>query len=411
MAAALPGRTMNGQDDAPTRPLAGVRVLDLSRVLAGPYCAMILGDLGAEVIKVEEPARGDDTRIWGPPYAAGESAYYLGLNRNKRGMTLNLKHPRALEVLDRLIARSDVLIQNFKPGTLERLGRDDVTLEAMHPRLIRCAISGYGADGPYRDRPGYDFVMQAGCGLMSITGEPEGEPMKLGVAIVDIATALHGAIGILAALEARARSGRGQRVDLSLLESGVTLLANVASSYLISGDPPGRYGNAHPTIVPYQTFRTANGHIAVGIGNDAMYGRLCVALGAPELASDSRFATNQQRVAQRALLVDLLQERFVRQSTGYWTDALLALGLPCGPINSVAEVLNDPQVRARQMVQRVAHPLAGEIDLVGIPFKLSATPAGIDRHPPLHGEHTAEVLAELGYEPEAVERLRTDGVV
>jgi formyl-CoA transferase len=253
--------------------------------------------------------------------------------------------------------------------------------------------------------------MQAGCGLMSITGEPEGEPMKLGVAIVDIATALHGAIGILAALEARARTGRGQRVDLSLLESGVALLANVASSYLISGDPPGRYGNAHPTIVPYQTFRTANGHIAVGIGNDAMYGRLCAALGAPELATDPRFATNQQRVAQRALLVDLLQERFARQSTGYWTDALLALGLPCGPINSVAEVLNDPQVRARQMVQRVAHPLAGAIDLVGIPFKLSATPAGIDRHPPLHGEHTAEVLDELGYEPEAVERLRTDGVV
>jgi formyl-CoA transferase len=393
------------------RPLSGLHVLDLSRVVAGPYCAMILGDLGAEVVKVEEPAHGDDTRGWGPPYAGGESAYYLCLNRNKRSMTLNLKHPEAPAVLDRLIARSDVLIQNFRPGTLERLGRDDATLEAMNPRLIRCAVSGYGADGPYRDRPGYDFVMQAVCGLMSITGEPEGEPMKLGVAIVDIATGLYGAIGILAALEARTHTERGQRVDLSLLESGVALLMNVASNYLISGNPPARHGNAHPNIVPYQSFRTANSYIAVGIGNDAQFARLCAALGAPELASDARFATNGQRVAQRAILIALLQERFAQRTTGYWTDALLAAGLPCGPINTVEQALHDPQVRARQMVQRIAHPRAGEIDLVGIPFKFSATPAGIDRHPPLHGEHTEEVLAELGYSPEETARLRKLGVV
>jgi formyl-CoA transferase len=393
------------------RPLAGLRVLDLSRVLAGPYCAMILGDLGAEVIKVEEPARGDETRGWGPPYAGGESAYYLCLNRNKRGMTLNLKHPDAREVLDRLIARSDVLIQNFKPGTLERLGRDDATLERLNPRLIRCAISGYGADGPYRDRPGYDFVLQAVCGLMSITGEPEGESMKLGVAIVDIATALYAAIGILAALQARTQTGRGQRVDLSLLESGVALLANVASSYLISGTPPARYGNAHANIVPYQTFRTANGYIAVGIGNDLQYARLCAVLSAPELAADPRFATNPQRVAQRTLLVELLQEQFLRQTSGHWTDALLAEGLPCGPINTVDTVFHDPQVLARQMVQRIAHPTAGTIDLVGIPFKLSATPAGIDRHPPLHGEHTGELLAELGYSVDEIAKLRAQGII
>lgn len=393
------------------RPLTGIRVLDLSRVLAGPYCAQILGDLGAEVTKVEEPSRGDETRGWGPPHAGGESAYYLCLNRNKRGMTLNLKQPAALDVLDRLVARSDVLIHNFRPGLLDRLGRDDAALEQINPRLIRCAVSGYGAAGPAYERPGYDFVMQAICGLMSITGEPGGEPVKLGVAIVDIATALHAAIGILAALEARARTGFGQRVDVSLLESGVSLLANVASNYLISGTPPGRYGNAHPNIVPYQTFRTANGHIAVGIGNDAQFARLCAVLDVLELATDPRFLTNPQRVASREILVPLLQERFLMGTTGHWTDALLAEGLPGGPINTVDQVFADPQVLARSMVEVIDHPSAGTIRLVGIPFKLSRTPAGIDRPPPLHGEHTGELLTELGYSAEEQIRLRADGAL
>ncbi|MGH2409033.1 MAG: CaiB/BaiF CoA transferase family protein, partial [Chloroflexota bacterium] len=279
------------------RPLTGLRVLDLSRVLAGPYCAMLLGDLGAEVIKVEEPTRGDETRTWGPPYVGGESAYYLGLNRNKRGITLNLKHHEALPVLDRLIGQSDVLIQNFKMGTLERLDRGDDVLERMNPRLVRLAISGFGPDGPYRDRPAYDFVLQAMVGLMSITGEPDGEPMKLGVAVVDVVTALYSAVGVLGALQAREWTGRGQRVDTSLLESGVAMLVNVASNYLNSGKQPARHGNAHANIVPYQTFRAANGFVAIAVGNDGQFAKLCQLLGAPELAADPRYATNQARVA------------------------------------------------------------------------------------------------------------------
>jgi crotonobetainyl-CoA:carnitine CoA-transferase CaiB-like acyl-CoA transferase len=393
------------------RPLRGLRVLDLSRVLAGPYCAMILGDLGAEVIKVEEPSKGDETRAWGPPNPGGESAYYLAINRNKRGITLNLKHPEALGVLDRLAARSDVLIQNFKPGTLERLGRDDAALAALNPRLIRCAITGFGPDGPYRDRPAYDFVLQAMTGLMSITGEPDGEPMRLGVAVVDIVTALYAVIAILAALQARERTGRGQRVDVSLLESGVAMLVNVASSYLNSGKVPARYGNAHPSIVPYQTFRAANGWLALAVGNDGQFVRLCAVLGAPELAEDARYATNPARVANRERLVPLLQGYFIGRSVGHWVDTLLAEGIPCGPINSVDQVFGDPQVLARQMVQRIAHPTAGTIGMVGVPYNLADTPAGIDRHPPLHGEHTAEVLAELGYDGEAISRLRATGVL
>ncbi|HVA88904.1 MAG TPA: CoA transferase, partial [Chloroflexota bacterium] len=317
------------------RPLAGLRILDLSRVLAGPYCAMLLGDLGAEVIKVEEPTRGDDTRAWGPPYVGGESGYYLSINRNKRGMTLNLKHPEALGIFDRLIAQSDVLIQNFKVGTLERLGRGDDALERLNPRLVRLAISGFGADGPYRDRPAYDFILQAMVGLMSITGEAEGEPMRLGVAVVDVVAALYGAVGVLGALAAREQTGRGQRVDISLLESGVAMLVNIAGNYLNSGTPPTRHGNAHANIVPYQTFRAANGYIALAIGNDGQFAKLCDLLGAPELAADPRYATNQARVANRSELVPILQDYFTRHTAGHWTDLLIGASLPCGPINTV----------------------------------------------------------------------------
>jgi formyl-CoA transferase len=372
---------------------------------------MILGDLGAEVIKVEEPSRGDETRAWGPPYPGGESAYYLGINRNKRGITLNLKHPDALEILDRLVEHSDVLVQNFRPGTLEKLGRDDATLARLNPRLVRCAITGFGPDGPYRDRPAYDFVLQAMSGLMSITGEPEGEPMRLGVAVVDIVTALYAVVAIQAALKARERTGRGQRVDVSLLESGVAMLVNVASSYLNSGKPPTRHGNAHPNIVPYQTFRAANGWVAVAIGNDGQFARLCQILGAPELAAGDLYAANQARVANRAALVPLLQGYFIGQSVGHWVDALLSEGIPCGPINTVDQVFGDSQVLARQMVQQIAHPTAGTISMVGFPYNLMDTPAGIDRHPPLHGEHTDEVLAELGYSEVRVTALHDSGVI
>ncbi|MDB5059395.1 MAG: Formyl-CoA transferase [Chloroflexi bacterium] len=395
----------------PDRPLTGLKVLDLSRVLAGPYCAMLLGDLGAEVIKVEEPIRGDETRTWGPPYTGGESAYYLGLNRNKRGMTLNLKHPDGIRILDQLIVQSDVLIQNFKAGTLERLGRDDEALARMQPRLVRLAISGFGPDGPYRDRPAYDFVLQAMVGLMSITGEPEGEPMRLGVAVVDVVTALYSAVGVLGALSARERTGRGQRVDVSLLESGVAMLVNIASNYLNSGKPPTRHGNAHANIVPYQTFRASNGYIAVAIGNDGQFVRLCEILGSSELARNPKYATNQARVANRGELLPILQQYFGRATVGHWTDALLAAGLPSGPINTVDQVFDDPQVLAREMVQHIAHPTAGTIGMVGFPFKFSENPPGIDRHPPLHGEHTDELLQELGYSMEDITRLRADGAI
>jgi formyl-CoA transferase len=393
------------------RPLAGLRVLDLSRVLAGPYCAMLLGDLGAEVIKVEEPTRGDDTRAWGPPYVGGESGYYLSINRNKRGMTLNLKHPEALGIFDRLIAQSDVLIQNFKVGTLERMGRGDDALERLNPRLIHLAISGFGPDGPYRDRPAYDFVLQAMVGLMSITGEAEGEPMRLGVAVVDVVTALYGALGILGALQAREQTGRGQRVDTSLLESGVAMLVNIAGNYLNSGKAPARHGNAHANIVPYQTFRAANGHIVMAIGNDGQFAKLCDILGAPELAADPRYAGNQARVANRVELVPILQDIIARHTVGHWTDLMIAAGLPAGPINTIDQVFADPQVLARHMVQRIAHPTAGEIGLVGVPFKFSETPAGIDRPPPLLGEHTNQVLSELGYSAEDTAKMRTEGVI
>jgi formyl-CoA transferase len=393
------------------RPLSGLRVLDLSRVLAGPYCAMLLGDLGAEVIKVEEPTRGDETRTWGPPYVGGESGYYMGINRNKRGMTLNLKHPDALPVFDRLIVRSDILIQNFKAGTLERLGRGDEVLERLNSRLIRLAISGFGPDGPYRDRPAYDFVLQAMVGLMSITGEPNGEPMRLGVAVVDVVTALYGALGVLGALHAREQSGLGQRVDVSLLESGVAMLVNIASNYLNSGTAPARHGNAHANIVPYQTFRASNGYIAVAIGNDGQYAKLCDILGNSGLATDEKYATNKARVSNRQQLVPILQDYFSRNTVGHWTDAMLAAGLPAGPINTVDQVFEDPQVLARDMVKRIAHPTAGTIGMVGFPFKFSRNLAGIDRHPPLLGEHTGEILAEIGYGATDIERLRAEGAV
>jgi len=386
-------------------------VLDLSRVLAGPYCTQVLGDLGAEVTKVEEPGRGDETRAWGPPNPGGESAYYLNLNRNKRGMTLNLKHPESREVLDRLIVRSDILVQNFKPGTMERLGYDDPRLARMNPRLIRCAITGFGPDGPSFDRPAYDFILQAMTGLMSITGEPDGEPMRLGVAIVDIATALFAVIGIQAAVRAREATGLGQRVDVSLMEAGVALLVNIATNYLNSGVPPVRHGNAHANIVPYQTFRASNGWIAVGVGNDGQFARLCASMGAPELATNPRYATNQQRVANRAELVPILQGIFSTNTVGYWTDALLAADLPVGPINTVDQVFADPQVIARQMVQEIAHPTAGTIRLLGFPYKLSETPASIKLAPPLQGQHTRELLAELGFTEAQIAQLHEGGAV
>jgi crotonobetainyl-CoA:carnitine CoA-transferase CaiB-like acyl-CoA transferase len=376
-------------------PLDGLVVLDLSRVLAGPYCTMILGDLGADVIKVEHPD-GDDTRRWGPPFAAGESAYYLAVNRNKRSVVADLKTPAGRELVRRIARQADILVENFRPGTLDRLGLGLDLLRAENPRLITLTISGMGATGPDAELPGYDFIVQALGGLMSITGPAAGAPSKVGVAVVDLTTGMLAANAILAALYARERTGAGQHIETSLLESQVAWLANVASAYLVTGEAPVRHGNAHPTIVPYQTFRGVDRDFALGVGNDAQWQRLCTAIGRPELADDARFRTSPNRVRHREELTTLLESHFAAAPAGEWVARIREAGVPAGPVRTIPEVLEDPQVHAREMVVRVPHPSIGELRLIGIPCKFSVTPAAIRRPPPLLGEHTTEVEREYG---------------
>ncbi len=392
-------------------PLDGVRVVDLTRVLAGPYCTMMLADMGADVIKIEMPGRGDDSRAWGPPWAGTESAYYLSANRNKRSITLNFRTEGGRRVLLDLVRRADVFIENFIPGTLDRLGLGYNDLKQVNPGLVYCSVSGYGYDGPYATRPGYDFIAQAEGGIMSVTGEPEGPPMKVGVAIADITTGMFAAAAILAALRHRDRTGQGQRVEVSLLESVVGWLANVAMNYLVSGELPRRYGNAHPNVVPYQAFATTDGWVAIGVGNDAQFRRFCDVIGRPELADDPRFKTNSDRVINRDALIPILEAVFKTRTTDEWIEALTAAELPCGPINTLDRVFQHPQVLHRRMVEEIEHPTAGRIKLVGIPYKFSETPLAIRRHPPTLGEHTEEVLRELGYSEAEVAALRAEGAI
>ena len=376
-------------------PLSGVRVLDLSRVLAGPFCTMILGDLGAEVIKVERPDGGDDTREWGPPFAGGESAYYLCVNRNKKSIALDLKSPGGAEAARGLAAASDVLLENFRVGAMGKLGLGYEEVKALNPGIVYCSITGYGQTGPYRDLAGYDFILQAMSGLMSITGEPDGEPMKLGVATVDLTTGLYAAVAILAALRHRDRTGEGQYIDLSLMDAAVSWLANVGSNHLVSGEVPGRYGNAHANIVPYQVFRARDRYLAVGIGNDGQWRKFCGIAGEPGLSSDVRFASNPDRVRNRLELIPLLEEIFLRRDADSWIGSLWREGIPAGPINTVDRVFADPQTVARGMVVEMEHPTAGKVRLIGSPLKLSGTPVEYRLAPPLLGEHTAGVLREL----------------
>ena len=376
------------------QPLNGIRVLDLSRVLAGPYCTMVLGDLGADVIKVESP-EGDETRGWGPPFAAGESAYYLCVNRNKRGIIVDFKTEQGRRTLHELIKRSDVLVENFRPGTLDRYSLDYASASAINPRLIYCSVTGFGQTGPLRDKPGYDFMIQAMGGLMSITGEPEGEPMKVGVAVADLFAGQNAVIAILAALQARTRTGPGQHLDISLFDSQVSMLANVASNYLISGNLPKRYGNAHANIVPYQAFQGSDTWFVIAVGNDRQFERLCELIGKQEIAQDSRFQLNAERVRNREDLIASLKPILLKKTAKEWLSLLETAGIPCGPINTLDEVFTMPQVEARDMLIRMEHAAIGDLTLVGSPLKFTQTPVGYKLPPPGLGEHTEEILKEL----------------
>jgi succinate--hydroxymethylglutarate CoA-transferase len=392
--------------------LEGLRVLDLTRILAGPLCTQMLGDMGADVIKVEPPGAGDDTRTWGPPFASGESAYFLGVNRNKRSLTLNMGVKAGQELLAQLARKADVVVENFKPGTLEKWGITNDWLEKHAPRIIRCSITGYGSSGPDAALPGYDFILQAQSGLMSICGEPDGTPTKYGVAIVDVVTGLYACNVILAALAARARTGRGQHVEVCLYDSGLAMLINVASNYLVSGKDARRYGNGHPSVVPYTTYPTADGLIAVAVGNDGQFARFADAAGHPEWGRDARFAKNPDRVTNRDALDAAISQALKGDASAAWIGKLRAAGVPCGPINSVADALNDPHTLARGMVRTVKHPKAGDLKVVGIPFRFSATPEAIRRPPPLLGQHTEEVLGvELGLSAARIEQLRAEKVI
>ncbi len=403
-------------------PLAGILVADCSTVLAGPYATMLLGDLGADVVKVEPP-EGDGTRGWGPPWvgegAARTASYYLAVNRNKRSIRLDLKIDEGREVLRRLLARADVLVENQRTGGFARLGFDDATLASLNPRLVHLAISGYGPTGPDAASPGYDFIVQAVSGLMSITGLPDdegGRPTKVGVAVSDLTTGMLGATAVLAALAGRDRAGspafgQGQRIDISLLESTLAWLANQAQGWFVTGRAPTRRGNAHPSIVPYETFATADGEIAVAVGSERQWARFADAIGSSELTDDPRFVTNGDRVENRDALRPLLAARLAAAPTADWIARLGAAEVPAGPINDVAAALASPQVAARGLVVDIEHPVLGTIRQVGPPFDLQVSPAAVRAPPPLLGEHSDAVLAELGFGPGDIERLRDAGVI
>ena len=396
----------------PDPPLSGVTIIDFTRVLSGPYCTMLLADMGARVIKIGQPGRGDDTRAWGPPFVDGESAYFLSINRNKESLALDLKQPGASRVLEGLLERADVLVENYRPGTMERLGLGYDGLAARYSRLIYCSISGFGQTGPRRGEPGYDAVMQGEGGLMSITGAADGPPFRLGVAISDIATGMFAAQGIAMALLARVRSGRGQRVDVGMLDSTAALLTYQAGIYFATGATPQRMGNRHPTIVPYETLPAADGEFVIAVGNDEQWRRFCHVLGDPALADDPRFATNSGRVSHYEELRPLLVARLARRTRGEWVSDLKAAGVPCGSVRAVAEVLEDPQLDARHMVETVNHTTAGAVRVLGVPIKLSDTPGAIRIAPPVLGQHTDAILQEdLGMTPVDIAALRASGVI
>jgi crotonobetainyl-CoA:carnitine CoA-transferase CaiB-like acyl-CoA transferase len=390
-------------------PLDGITVLDLTRVLSGPYCTMLLADMGARVIKVEQPGKGDDTRAWGPPFLEGESAYFLSINRNKESVTLDFKHAEGRAVLDRLIAKADVLVENFRPGTLTRLGLDYATVSTQYPRLVYCSISGFGHSGPRSKQPGYDAIMQAEGGLMSITGAADSPPVRLGVAIVDIVSGMFAAYGIAMALLARERTGRGQEVDLAMLDATVALLTYQAGNYFASGKVPVRLGNRHPSIVPYETFSASDGEFVLAVGNDEQWRRFCVVA---ELPVDERFTTNRQRVSGYDALRPFVADRLREMPRHFWIDGLTKAGVPCGSVRNFDELFADPQLDAREMIAMVEHATIGPMKALGVPIKLSDTPGAVRTPPPTLGQHTDAVLGrDLGFSADAIAALRRQQVI
>ncbi len=403
---------MNVQPPSPpTGPLAGLHVLDLSRILSGPFATMIFADLGAEVIKLENPTTGDDTREWAPPYQGDQSAYFLAVNRNKRGIAVDLKSEQGRDIALRLAEHADVVVENFRPGTAARLGLGYDELTARNPRLIYASISGFGQTGPYAAQPGYDAIAQALGGLMSVTGETDGEPVRVGNSAADIGAAMWAVIGILAALHARDTTGHGDWIDISLLDGQIAWLTYLAGGYFASGEVPRRYGSAHPSIVPYQALRTGDGHLMVAVGNDTLWRRFAPLLGLPELVDDPRFATNPDRVIHRGELIPLIEAALAARGSAEWADALSQVGIPAGAINNVDAALVHPQVQARDMVLTAEHPTAGTLRMTGSPIKLSHHTTTVRRPPPTLGEHTDEVLGELGYSAADIAALRDSGVV
>jgi len=385
-------------------PLEGITVLDLTRVLSGPYCTMLLADMGARVIKIEQPGKGDDTRGWGPPFLNGESAYFLSVNRNKESVTIDFKHPEGRALLNRLVDRCDVLVENFRPGTLAKLGLDYASLSTRHPQLVYCSVSGFGQTGPRRQESGYDAVIQAEGGLMSITGAADGPPFRLGVAIADIVSGMFAAYGISLALLSRERSGRGQEVDIAMLDAVSALLTYQAGAYFASGHVPRRLGNRHPSIVPYETFAASDGDFVLAVGNDDLWKTFCEVA---DLDFGDRFATNRQRVMGYDTLRPLIASRLETQTRQYWIERLTAAGVPCGSVRDIGELFGDPQLRARDMVASVQHETIGSMEVLGVPVKLSATPGSVRTPPPRLGEHTAAVLAyDLGLGADAIATLR-----
>ena len=406
-------------EESPDRPLTGIRVIDMTRILAGPFCTMNLGDMGAEIIKIGQPGKGDDTRAWGPPFAggseSGEAAYFLGVNRNKKSVTLDLKDPRGLDILKTLIKGADVLVENFKAGTLEKWGLTREWMEANAPQVVHTQITGYGEKGPKAGMPGYDFLLQAESGLMAITGEEDGSSMKLGVAIVDVCTGMYAAMSILGALNARTRTGKGQKTTITLYDSAVSVLVNVASNYLISGEEAGRYGNGHPNIVPYRDFpcgAKGESEIALAVGNDMQFAKLAGLVGHPEWAEDDRYQTNPNRVRNRAEVDEMVREALSAKGADEWITLFEQEGIPCSVVNPVGDALESEQTAANRMIEEIEHPTAGLVRMLGIPYRFSDTPAGVSLPPPVLGADTDAVLSDLAdVSADDLAILKKDGVI